>query len=130
MLQARFPRRPLVLRLLLWQRLRPKNESEPSAAATSHPLIAAMSLAALKRMVRIRARAFLRNTRLVGISSLAAASAWSLERASRAILSVVLSHCGVLLDQVQISLRRNRAGHQRCRRGLRVSFRSIRPKAS
>jgi TRAP-type uncharacterized transport system substrate-binding protein len=65
--QGRLPRRPLAMRLLLWRRLRQKNESEPSAAATARTSTNAMSLEALRRWVRIRVRAFLRNTRLVGI---------------------------------------------------------------
>ena len=65
--QGHLPRRPLAMRLLLWQRLRQKNESEPSGAATAHTSTTAMSLEALERTVRVRVRAFFRNTRLVGI---------------------------------------------------------------
>jgi len=65
--QGRLPRRPLAMRLLLWRRLRQKNESEPSAAATVHTSTVAMSLETFERTVRMRARAFFRNTRLVGI---------------------------------------------------------------
>jgi TRAP-type uncharacterized transport system substrate-binding protein len=60
-------RPPLAKRLWLWQRLRRKNEAEPSAAATAHALTAAMSLEALERTVRVRVRAFFRRTRLVTI---------------------------------------------------------------
>jgi hypothetical protein len=64
--QGRLPGRPLAMRLLLWRRLQQKNESEPSAA-TAHASTIAMSLETFERTVRMRARAFFRNTRLVGI---------------------------------------------------------------
>jgi hypothetical protein len=64
--QRRLPGRPLAMRLLLWRRLQQKNESEPSAA-TAHASTIAMSLETFERTVRMRARAFFRNTRLVGI---------------------------------------------------------------
>ena len=65
--QGPMHRPPLAKRLWLWQRLRPRNEPEPSAAATAHALTAAMSLEALERTVRVRVRAFFRRTRLVTI---------------------------------------------------------------
>jgi len=65
--QGRLPGRPLAMRLLLWRWLRQKNESEPSAAATAHASTIAMSLETFERTVRMRTRAFFRNTRLVGI---------------------------------------------------------------